>query len=355
VPKEEMPVTEDGEYADLIMNSSTMYNRENPFQLDEMSLTRIMQLILRYINKNNISPDEGFEMIRKFLEVCNPVQAKELDEWVSMYDSGDKAFLLQCLIEDDHLLTTVETMKNVLTIDDLAKIYETFPFLQQSIIYVCMTDSNGNMRRVPARRRVVMGKEYILRLKQYAEEKFSATSLSSTNIRNENAKSKANREYRTLYSHTPIRAGDMEINSFNHIGPEKLIEVLLIHSVSPHARLLVEQFSTGDPYMMDIRLDHESTNRSAEIVQTYFKAIGLRLVFKKIAKKKVNPFTIHALEYDQFAKIDPFDYVDPTGLTEKQLLAKIKKRNDYINNAMKRWEKGELVDPFIVHDLPLEQ
>jgi hypothetical protein len=147
----------------------------------------------------------------------------------------------------------------------------------------------------------------------------------------------------------------MEINSFNHIGPEKLIEVLLIHSVSPHARLLVEQFSTGDPYMMDIRLDHESTNRSAEIVQTYFKAIGLRLVFKKIAKKKVNPFTIHALEFDQFAKINPFNYVDPTGLTEKQLLDKIKKQNDYINDAKKRWEEGKLIDPFIVHDLPFDK
>ena len=147
----------------------------------------------------------------------------------------------------------------------------------------------------------------------------------------------------------------MEVNSFNHIGPEKLIEVLLIHSVSPHARLLVEQFSTGDPYMMDIRLDHESINRSAEIVQTYFKAIGLRLVFKKIAKKKVNPFTNHALEFDQFAKIDPFNYVDPTGLNEKQLLKKIKKQNDYINDAKKRWEEGKLMDPFISYDMPLGQ
>lgn len=208
LPKAEMPMTEDGEYADLIMNSSTMYNRENPYQLIEMSLTRIIQQLLRYISKNNIGPNEGFEMIKKFLEICNPKQASELDDWVSQYTEEDKAFLLQCLIIDDYLYTAVETMKNVLTIDDLGKIYETFPFLEQSVIYVCMTDSNGNLRRVPARRRVVMGKEYILRLKQYAEEKFSATSLSSTNIRNENAKSKANREYRTLYSHTPIRAGE---------------------------------------------------------------------------------------------------------------------------------------------------
>lgn len=208
VPKEQMPMTEDGEYADLIMNSSTMYNRENPYQLIEMSLTRIIQQILRYIDKSNITPDEGFDIIIRFIRHCNPSQADELQNWVSMYNEDDKAFLLQSLILDDYMYITVETMKNVMTIDDLSDIYKDFPFLHQTPISVCITDSNGNIRRVIARRPVVMGKEYILRLKQYAEEKFSATSLSSTNIRNENAKSKANREYRTLYSHTPIRAGE---------------------------------------------------------------------------------------------------------------------------------------------------
>ena len=191
-------------------------------------------------------------------------------------------------------------------------------------------------------------------MKQYAEEKFSATSLSSTNIRNENAKSKANREYKSLYSHTPIRAGDMEINSFNHIGPEKVIEVLLIHSVSPHARHLVEQFSTGDPYAMDIKLDHESTNRSAEIVQTYLKTIGLRLVFKKVAKKKVSPFEIHPMEFDQFAKNSPFMYIDSAKMTRKQILKKQKELNSYNEDAMKRFKEGKLVDPFIVQDRPLD-
>ena len=47
-------------------------------------------------------------------------------------------------------------------------------------------------------------------VKQYAEEKFMATNLSSTNIRNENTKSKASREFRELHSNTPIRFGNME-------------------------------------------------------------------------------------------------------------------------------------------------
>ena len=189
-------------------------------------------------------------------------------------------------------------------------------------------------------------------MKQYAEEKFSATSLSATNIRNENAKSKANREYKSLYSHTPIRFGEMECNSFDHIGSEKIVEVLLIHSVSPHARQLVEEFSTGNPYLSDIKLDDDSSNRSAEIVQTYLKAIGLMLEFKKVKKKKVNPFGINPFEFDQFSTRHPFEYIPQDNLSQKQLNKYLKDRNKYLKESEERWEKGELEDPFIFFDSP---
>lgn len=185
-------------------------------------------------------------------------------------------------------------------------------------------------------------------MKQYAEEKFSATSLSATNIRNENAKSKATKEYKSLYSHTPIRFGEMELNSFEHLGPEKIIEVLLIHSVSPHGRQLVEQFSTGDPYLMNIRLDNDSSNRSAEIAQTYLKTIGLRLNIKKIKKKKVNPFLIQTDKINQFTKVSPFLYIDSDNMSKKQIAKHIKELNEYNKDAKKRYEENKLVDPFLM-------
>ena len=46
-------------------------------------------------------------------------------------------------------------------------------------------------------------------VKQYAEEKFSATSLSATNIRNENTKSRVKKDFRELYPNTPIRFGKL--------------------------------------------------------------------------------------------------------------------------------------------------
>ena len=61
-------------------------------------------------------------------------------------------------------------------------------------ILVPQQGSNGQYRFIKARRKLITGKKYIYRLKQFAEEKHSAVSLASTNIRSENTKSKAKAE-----------------------------------------------------------------------------------------------------------------------------------------------------------------
>jgi hypothetical protein len=124
-------------------------------------------------------------------------------------------------------------------------------------------------------------------LKQFAEEKFSATSLSSTNLAGFNSKSKANKNFLELHPNTPVRFGNMEINNEDHLGPEVVIENLMIHSVSPHARKTVKQMYTCDPYEVDIKLDNSATNRGAEIVATRLKVIGRAIRFVKVPKRRM--------------------------------------------------------------------
>ena len=121
-------------------------------------------------------------------------------------------------------------------------------------------------------------------MKQYAEEKFSVTSLSSTNIRNENSRNNANKYYKGLYKKTPIRFGEMETGDMSHLGMETVIINLMINSVSPLGRRLMEQLLTGDPYNIDIQLTDDCKNRSVEIVNAYLKTMGVRLVFVKKPK-----------------------------------------------------------------------
>lgn len=81
----------------------------------------------------------------------------------------------------------------------------------------------------------------------------------------------------------------MEIGDFSHMGIERAVEVLMLYAASPQARMLYEQAMTGNPYNVDIKLEDDSTNIGAEILATYLKTIGLRVVFNKIPKVKKIP------------------------------------------------------------------
>lgn len=290
LPKELMPRYKDihGNFKpfDVIFNSSTMYGRENVGQILEMELTHIGEAILNRIVSEKIELDEAYNMIHKYVNFCSPEQAAYMEEMKNNMSREELMFFIESIVESGEIHLSMRPISDTMTIDKLAEIYAAFPWIEQNYVEVPLVGSNGQVRFIPARRRMVVGKQYIFRLKQFAEEKFSATSLSSTNIRNENTKSRAKKDFRELYPNTPIRFGNMETNNMNHIGADAVIANMMIHSLSPQGRRLVEQMYTGDPFSIDIKLDSNSKNRSAEIAATYLKTIGRRLKFIKRRKKR---------------------------------------------------------------------
>lgn len=280
------------EYIDFIFNSSTMYNRENIGQCFELSLTHIGTEIINKIYKENLDLNTSFNLIKKFISLCSEEQANYLEKCKEDMSTEELASYIYSIIQDGSIFLSLKPISEAMTIDKLRNIYKEFPWINRNQIEVVLIDSEGKPRYVKSRKPVVVGRQYILRLKQFAEEKFSATSLSATNIRNENTKSRAKKDYRELYPNTPIRFGNMETSQMNHLGVDTVISNLMIHSVSPQGRRLVEQMYTGDPFKIDIKLNSDAKNRSAEITQTYLKTIGRRLVFKKrlkVAKKTAIP------------------------------------------------------------------
>lgn len=106
----------------------------------------------------------------------------------------------------------------------------------------------------------------------------------------------------------------METNNFMHMGVDYVISNLMIHSISPQARRLVEQLYTCDPFVIDIKLNSDSRNRSAEIANTYLKTIGRRLVFEK-RKKVKQKITICPIVFTQDPITKPIEFV-PEDLQE---------------------------------------
>lgn len=272
------------EYADIIFNSSTMYGRENVGQMFELSLTHIGHEIINKIISDNMSLNQAYNLIYTYIKLCSEEEANFFAEMTSTMSRDELAFYIESIIKDGDIHVSVKPISESMTIDKLNNFYKHFPWIQQNNIEVAIKGSDGSVRHIPARRKAVIGKEYIFRLKQFAEEKFSATSLSSTNIKNENTKSRNKKEFKSLYPNTPIRFGNMEINNLNHAGVEIIVSNLMLHSTSPQGRRLVEQMYMDDPFSVDIKLDSDSKNRAAEIANTYLKTIGRRLKFSKIRK-----------------------------------------------------------------------
>ena len=293
LPDDQMPrLTLTGEPLEVLINSSTCVNRENVGQWHELSLTHVGKCITDIIKLGYFDNTEAIVEIIKFLGFCSPKEAESFAETVNALSDEDRDIFLQSILDSGNIIMSIKPMTESMSLDMLTELYKAFPYVTQRRVEMPVESSTGRLRFVPARRSGVIGHIAMYRLQQYAEEKFSVTSLSSTNLRNENSRNKANKHYKAIHQATPINFGDMEMGDLGHAGFENVITLLMIHSVSPHARRLVEQMFIDDPYLVDIKLDENSSNRSAEILATYLKAIGYKLEFEKRKKTMIKPFTI---------------------------------------------------------------
>lgn len=286
VPDELMPLLDNGQRVEIIKNQSTCINRENIGQLHEQSLTFIGMRILDYFRLGALTATEMCKEWLKFVRMVDRQQADYFEALVDFENEIQAAMFIDSVMEDDGIMLSTPPFTTPINLDTIRAIYDEFPYITQYRVIVPMKDSNGDIRYVPTRRKLVVGKIYNYRLKQYAEEKFSVTSLSATNLKNLNTRSKASKIYEAKYTNTPIMFGPMESGDLAHLGMQYVVMNLMLYSSSPQARRLFEELLIGNPYDIDIKLDSDSKNRNAEIINALLKTMGLRLVFTKRLKQK---------------------------------------------------------------------
>ena len=151
------------EYVDVIFNSSTMINRENVGQNFELSLTHIGNEIVYKIQKEQIPVDQAYQMILDYIKICSPTQAEYLESTVDSMTKDELVFFIESILEAGSIHLSMKPISDSMTIDKLALLYEKFPWVEQNHMEVALKDSSGNLRYIPARRTMVMGKQYIFR------------------------------------------------------------------------------------------------------------------------------------------------------------------------------------------------
>ena len=293
----------DGQWkpVDVIYSMCTCINRLNDGQLFETSLTFIGSQIVEYIKSNHLDSDTAFGLIYKYIEMLAPELANYLitdSGFQFTYDKKDtdsqfnRDMYVESILHSGCIMISMEPISSNMCIDRLRDIYRAFPFIKKyNMVCVPQKDSNGNYRMIPTRRPLVIGYKYIFRLKQLAEEKFSAVSLASTNIRNENSKSRLSKTHNARFASTPVRVfGEMESSTLAaHLGINYFYQEFMLVSSSPMARRLHQQLLTGDPFKFDIQLNEDCTSQTSDIGQAYLKTLGARFRFVKIKKFKKHP------------------------------------------------------------------
>lgn len=283
----EMPrVSGTDEVIDLIWNQATCVNRLNPGQLFELSLNFIASNITKYLLMFTKDIDICIDTLKKFFDIVSEDYSRYLiDSIESCCNDDEAAFTVyDCLAENgDGLYIPLEPITECITLDTLMELYKEFPWITPVFMDVPIKGSRGQIRFVQSKKPSIVAKQYIYRMKQNAEEKHSATSMSATNVRCLNSKSKAAKMFIRTHSNTPIRFGEMENSIFMLMGAEIQVQNLMIYSTSPQARRDVKQML--DSYEFNVTLGEDGKSRSAEILNAIIKAMGLKFEFKKIPIK----------------------------------------------------------------------
>ena len=346
---------------DVLYSMCTCVNRLNDGQLFETSITFIGWQLLEYIIQNNLTYDHAFALIYKYISMLNPEQA---DMLASMYkfsygkpdyridspsegEMNDEQFnrdmFIEQMLHDGYIMLSMEPISSNMSIDKVRELYHAFPFLNHYCqICVPQKDSNGNYRMVHSRRPVVIGYKYIFRLKQLAEEKFSAVSLAAINIRNENSKSRMSKTHNARFPSTPVRVfGEMESSTLtSHLGIDYYLPEFLITNASPQARRKHKALLTEDPFEFNIEVDEDATSQSADIAQAYLKTLGAKFRFIKLKKFKFNPMKREVVAFYPRPKKHVIQFI-PKELTENKEDPFYK---DYINGKLNYKKSSPIYD-----------
>ena len=301
VPDELMPRRADGSYVELIFNQGSTTNRLNPAQLFEVELNGASSALLNYLSNGvslpiDDSKKEDFvssrlDTICEFLSIISPKESEEFRKFVESYPKDEQFLMMYNIVfNDPALIMSIMPIQENVTIDILNEIYKRFPMCKMQKALTKIKDSTGNFREIKTLNPLLIGHQYFYRLKQYGKEKFSVTSLSFTDNKNENSRNKSSGQNKGVFTNTPIRFGNMESGLFSHIGNTVNVMMLMLYSSSPHARRLTKKLLTDSPFKVNLKLDKESKSRKAEIFNVMLKAIGMKMVFIKRKKKKVAAF-----------------------------------------------------------------
>lgn len=266
---ENMPITEDGERAELILNPLGVINRLNLSQLQE-----------QFINGMSIK-------VRDEIETKSTLKEKEdvLFEYLSMINKNQHDFVkneYNNMNETQRLNFFKDISKNGIYIHQ-PPFYGNTTMEEFEAIYKKHPEWAAKSKFVGINNPLTLGELYMIRLKHDATNKTSIRSSRNLNTKNLPAKSTLKKEKKVLISNNPLRLGNMETS---HLlltkDPKTVSKLLKSYSTNERSREdliknLIDPREDDDIMNLDFNMkDETSINR--EILEKYFNLLGISLI-----------------------------------------------------------------------------
>jgi len=219
---------------------------------------------------------EKEKLLFRTIELFNEDQMKKLKEYYNKLPKKKKEEFFKDIETNGIFIHIPPLWETKSLFDRLKEIYEEFDWIKPYDIYV-----NKFGRQIKLMKPLIVGDMYLMKLKQTSKKGFSVRSTGSLSKKGIPEKSNKAKTHQELYSKTPIRFGiDENINSVIGVNPELVAKKHLYYRSSVTGRrFLGEKLMSRIKELKDFGNTSEAPNRNVEILQAYFKAMGLKLEF----------------------------------------------------------------------------
>jgi DNA-directed RNA polymerase beta subunit len=265
IPDEQMPVTENGLKAEVILNPLGVLNRLNIAQIIEQYINFMSYNLVEKLKEMD-DLYEKEELFFDFMKLINKEQYDYLDMQYIIMNRKQKEEFFDDIIEKGIYIHQTPFFGNT-TMEEFKKIYQKFPELIEKYKF-------KNIEKT-----MVMGDLYFIRLKHEASNKTSVRATGLNNIKNLPSKSTLKKEKKILVSQTPIRLGEMEVTNLMIPKRGDLVEKLLKSystSEKERANIVADILESDTPLKLNTELGRgESINR--QILQKFLNVLELDL------------------------------------------------------------------------------
>ena len=263
---DEMPITEDGTRADIVLNILGVLNRMNPAQLIEQHINFMSDHVIKEIKKlKNV--DEKIDLYLTYLSYLNKSQSSFMRSELLLLNNTQKQEFIDEIEKNGINVHQPPFFKNT-SFDTFKQILKEHP--EWCSRYKCKG----------IERPIVIGDIYFIRLKHESSNKASFVSSASTNTKNQPAKTNSKKSHKTLFADTPIRLGEMEVDNLLLAKSGDAIEkILKSYSTSKTDRenLINELLTAPDPFNCTIKINNEEHSINRKILEKYLSILEISL------------------------------------------------------------------------------